>query len=162
MERIERALRTALAGRSAVLMGVGQALRGDDGFGPAAAGLLAGRAAAPVIDAGGAPENFSGAVRRRRPEVLVVLDAADFGGAPGELRLLGPGELAAGGLSTHAAGLRLLFDYLRAECGTEALVLAAQAGSLDLGAPMSPAVAAAARRAAELVLAALAEAPAGA
>jgi hydrogenase 3 maturation protease len=162
MERIEQALRTALAGRRAVVMGVGQALRGDDGFGPAAAGLLAGRSAAPVIDAGGAPENFTGAVRRHRPELLLVLDAADFGGAPGELRLLGPEELAGGGPSTHAGSLRTLFDYLRAECGAEALVLAAQAGRLEFGAEMSPAVAASARRAAELVIAALGAGPAGA
>jgi len=152
-ECLPEKLRALMAGRCVVVLGVGNPLRGDDGFGPAVAARLAAGAPAglAVIDAGSAPENFAGALRRERPEVLLALDAADFGGAPGELRLLAPGELSAGGFSTHAASLTMLFDYLGAECGTESRVLAVQAASVTLNEGLSAPVAAAAARAAELL-----------
>jgi len=156
--QLEDSLRSALAGRRVAVLAVGNPLRADDGFGPAAAARLAGLPlppAATVIDAGGAPENFTGLVRRHRPEVVLVLDAADFGGRPGELRTLDPGELSGGSPSTHAAGLGLLFEYLRGECGAEGLVLAVQAGSAEFGRPMSPEVAEAVERAALLLAAVL-------
>lgn len=134
-----------------MILGVGHELRGDDGFGPLVARRLAGRVDCPVLDAGSAPENFTGAVARERPELLLVLDAADFGAAPGELRLLAAGELGGGGFSTHAAGLSAFFEYLRAGCGAVPLVLAVQAARLDLGAALSPPAAAAVERAAALL-----------
>jgi hydrogenase 3 maturation protease len=159
---IESALRAELTGRRVVVLGVGNAMRGDDGFGPAVAARLAGAVVAPVLDGGSAPENLAGVLRRAAPEVLLVLDAADFGGAPGELRLLAANELAAGGPSTHAASLAMLFDYLRAGCGTESRVLAVQAGSLTLGDGLSAPVSAAAERAAAMLRETLAAAPKGA
>ena len=158
-ERLRSALRSALAGLSVLVMAVGNPMRADDGFGSEVAARLSGKTAATIIDAQTAPENFTGVVRRERPEVVLVLDAADFGGGVGELRLLRPGELSGGSPSTHAAGLGLLFEYLRAECGAESLVLAVQAGSLELGAPMTPAVAEAVGRAAEALIAVLASGP---
>ena len=175
-EGLPEKLRAFLAGRRVAVLGVGNALRGDDGFGPAVVERLVASCQLPVassqapdpssepraprpqpppspvvLDAGSAPENFAGRLRRERPEALLVLDAADFGWAPGELRLLSPGELAGGGLSTHAGSLAMLFDYLRAECGTDSAVLAAQAGSLKLGQGLSAPVEAAVGRAAALL-----------
>ena len=148
---IESALRAELTGRRVVVLGVGNAMRGDDGFGPAVAARLAGAVAAPVLDGGSAPENLAGVLRRAAPEVLLVLDAADFGGAPGELRLLAANELAAGGPSTHAASLAMLFDYLRAGCGAAGRVLAVQAGSVAMNEGLSAPVAQAAARAVDLL-----------
>lgn len=128
---------------------VGNPLRGDDGLGGAVAARLKGRTGAAVLDAGAAPENFTGALRRLRPEVLLVVDAADFGGRPGQARLLSPAELDAGGVSSHAAGLGLLAGYLAAECGAETIVLAVQAGRVGTGTEMSPEAADAARSVAE-------------
>ena len=140
-------------------MGVGHELRGDDAFGPMVARQLAANSppTALVLDTGSAPENFTGVVRRHKPEVLLVLDAADFGGRVGELRLLKAEAVSTGGFFTHAASLRLLFDYLRAECGTEGVVLAVQAGTVEFSGPMSTPVAEAAGRAAALLTRALAE-----
>ncbi|MHC4915188.1 MAG: hydrogenase maturation protease [Planctomycetota bacterium] len=157
MAELIEEIRAALEGRRAVLLGVGTRMRADDGFGPMVIDLLGGRAACALMDCGSAPENFAGKVKGLQPQVVLVLDAAHFGGDPGELRLVAGGAAGGGGLSTHAAGLNMLFDYLRRECGAEGWLLACQPAGVELGGEMSPAVRAAAARAADLLAEALAD-----
>ena len=129
----------ALLARRWLLLGIGNDMRGDDAFGP----LLARRliaAGLPAIDAGMAPENVTGPVRRIAPDVLILADASDFGAPPGTLRLLGPEELLEGGTSTHDPSLRMLIAFLTAERPLEVHVLVVQAATRDLGALPSKAV----------------------
>ena len=134
-----------------MVLGVGNPMRGDDGFGPALAARLSGRLACPVLDCGSAPENFTGKVRALSPETVLVVDAAEMGAPAGEAHLVAPGQVGASGLSTHAAGLAMLFDYLEAQCGTSGWLLAVQPGEVKLGAGLSPPVAASAERLAGLL-----------
>lgn len=109
-----------------VIIGVGQALRGDDGVGSALARQLAGRLAADallILDAGHAPENFLGPVVRFQPDAVLFLDAARGGGAPGDIVWLRPAEADGRGGSTHALSLEMLADYLTAETGAVIRVL---------------------------------------
>jgi hydrogenase 3 maturation protease len=145
-ERPLDALGTALRGRACVL-GVGNRERGDDAFGPIVVERLQGRTGALCLDAGVAPENFLEEAARAKPETVLIVDAADFGGAPGELRLLDPAALT-GGLSTHAASLELVAQYLAARTGATVRVAAVQGVSQRAGEPLSPPVA---RAAEELV-----------
>ena len=136
-------IRAAFSGRRLVILGVGNAMRGDDGFGPLLAARLAGRLACPVLDCGSVPENFTGKVRALSPEAVLVLDAAELGAPPGELRLV-PGAEAGGlGVSTHAAGLEVFFRYVKEECGADGWLLAVQAGRVGLGEDVSAEVTAA-------------------
>ena len=122
-----------------LLVGIGNDMRGDDAFGPLLArALLA--AGLPAIDAGMAPENVTGPIRRAEPDVLILADATDLGAPVGTLRLLGPEDLLEGGTSTHDPSLRLLLDFLTAERPLEVHVLVAQAGSRALGASPNAAV----------------------
>lgn len=141
----------ALSGRRVVILGVGNSLRGDDGFGPLVAARLAGRLSCPVLDCGSVPENFTGKVLALWPDVVVVLDAAELGASPGELRLVPGADAAGSGFSTHAAGLDAFFGYLKDRCGAQGWLLAAQAGSVALGEEVGPQVAAAAERAAGML-----------
>lgn len=109
-----------------VLLGVGNRLRGDDGFGPAVVARLRGRTRVPLYDGGVAPENYVERVARHAPESVLLIDAADLGAPPGTLRLCRPAELAAGGISTHTGGLALLAQYWETACGARCAVLAAQ------------------------------------
>jgi len=126
-----------LLARDWLLLGVGNELRGDDAFGPLLARSLR-REGLPALEAGTAPENLTGAVRARAPSVVVLADAADFGGAPGELRLLEPGSPEAASTSTHDPGLGLLAEYLRAETGCRVVLLACQPGCTAFGEPPGP------------------------
>ncbi|MFO7951174.1 MAG: hydrogenase maturation protease [Candidatus Fermentibacteraceae bacterium] len=116
---------------------MGNALRGDDGFGPALAGRLAGRTRAVCIDAGTTPENQTAPVLRARPDAVIVADAADFGGEPGDLSLIEAGRISeCGGAITHSMSLKLLADYLTGETGARIALLAVQPADTRFGRPL--------------------------
>lgn len=138
------------------IIGVGQSLRGDDGVGSALARQLAGQLADDallIIDAGHAPENCLGPVVRFRPDVILFLDAARGGSAPGDILWLLPAEADGRGGSTHALSLEMLADYLTAETGAVVRVLGIEPSGLAFGEALSPAVVAAAAEAAATLVA---------
>jgi hydrogenase 3 maturation protease len=156
VSRLKEEIAAALGGHRAAVLGVGSRLRADDGFGPLVVDLLQGMADCDLLDCGNAPENFAGKIRDMAPGVVLVADAADFGGEAGELRLVEGESSGASGLSTHAAGLNMLFGYLEAECGAKGWLLACQPEGVELGGEMSEAVRGAAGRAAGLLTGVLA------
>jgi hydrogenase 3 maturation protease len=94
-----------------LLLGIGNTLRRDDGIGC----LVARQFTHPgwkAIDCGTAPENFTAVVRRERPDILVLVDAADMGLAPGELRRIPPDRIQDVGIGTHQLPLSHLIAYL--------------------------------------------------
>lgn len=138
------ALRGAVRGR-VVVLGVGNDLRADDGAGSLVARRLRERFPNVVFDGGQAPENQSGPLRRARPDAIVVVDAADFGGAPGEVRVVCAREGEAGGLAlgTHALPIGTFLAALAEATGATVHLVAIQASTTQLGVEMTPAVAAA-------------------
>ncbi len=99
-----------------MLLGIGNTLRSDDGIGC----LVARRFTHPgwqTFDCGTAPENFTAVVRREHPEMLVLIDAADMGLAPGELRRIPPEKIQDVGIGTHQLPLSHLIAYLAPDAG---------------------------------------------
>lgn len=94
-----------------------------------------------VFDGGSAPENLVGPVRKARPDSVLLVDAADFGGEPGEIRVASAGGAAAGLPGTHAVSLGTFARALAEEVGAAVHLIAIQAGATRFGDPMSPAVA---------------------
>ncbi len=135
-------LRRRVEGKKAVLLGVGNLLRGDDAIGPALAGRLQGKVAATVIDAGDVPENYLGVVTAAQPEVVVIVDAAELGATPGDAAIIEVSDLGGSVLSTHNASLSLFLQVLRSEIQPDVVVLGVQPSSTGYGASMSPSVAA--------------------
>ncbi len=136
------------------VVGVGNALNGDDAAGGLAVRLLRRRLGLRLpensssdqtvrwllIDAGLAPENFTGVLRRFQPDCTLFIDAAWLGAKPGAIAGLDP-ELAGGfGASTHLQPLATLTGYLRAEAGGEVALLGIQPAHLEQGKPVSPPV----------------------
>ena len=121
------------------LVGVGNEMRGDDGFGVLAARELEGVLGIPVYVAGPVPENYLGKIARTGARSLLVLDAVDFGGAAGELRLLAPGELTYSHFSSHLPPLQLMELFL-SEGGVSMQVLAVQPATVAFMAPLTEAV----------------------
>lgn len=133
-----RALAAAVRGRVCVLA-LGNRDRGDDGAGPALVDLVRDRVDAPCFDGGIAPENLLEAVAREDPDVVLLVDAAAFGGRPGEVRVTDPARHR-GRPSTHAPSLALAAAYLRERCGAVVRLLAIQPASAAPGPHLSPAV----------------------
>lgn len=100
-----------------LLLGIGNTLRRDDGVGPYIASLLRGNEGWHAIDCGISPENFTSIVRKERPELLVIVDAALMGLAPGEFRIVPPERIDGVAVSTHRLPLRLLLSYLSPHAG---------------------------------------------
>ena len=141
----ESILKDMLAG-TVVIACVGNEIRGDDGVGPYVSRLIKEVGRVHVVDCGETPENYLGVITRFKPEKVVVIDAAEFGGKPGEIRLVKKSEIAGGGPSTHDAILTLFTDFIEHETGAETFFLAIQPAGTKVGAGLSPHVEAAGRR----------------
>ena len=157
-ERDEDRLADLVTLDGALVVGVGQPLRGDDAVGPLVAERLAARFPSRVIDAGPVPESFLGPLAAEPGRPVVFIDAALTGEAPGAWVLAGPDSLARSVPDTHRASLRLLAELL-SQLGVPTWVLGIAPMTLVTGAPLSPPVARTADDLVAILTAALAEAP---
>jgi hydrogenase maturation protease len=90
-----------------------------------------------VVDAGTAPENATGLLRRFGPEVVVLVDAAEMGDPPGAVRWL-EGERALGcSASTHTLPLGLLVRFLAESLGCRVRLLGIQPARIATGSRLS-------------------------
>jgi hydrogenase maturation protease len=80
------------------------------------------------------------------PEKVLIIDAAYFGGDPGEIRIVKKSEIGGGGASTHDAILTLFADYIEAQTGAETFFVAIQPKTSEVGSEISPEVKEAALR----------------
>ena len=137
-----------LFGAVNLLLGVGNELHGDDGIGP----WIARRFRAPgwrTMDCFTVPENYTSMVKRLQPTDIVIVDAADMGLAPGEMRVIPPGHLGTVAFSTHMLPLSLLVEYL--EEATDATVTVIGIQPRQFREEMSPEVIRAGRRLMEML-----------
>jgi len=124
-----------------LLLTVGQVLRHDDGVGPYIASQLGNRKFLRVIDAGASPERVRVKDVYPGPVAwLVIIDAADFDGKPGEIRLIPPGKIPESFPSTHTISWKLLVSLLSQACGLAPRFIGIQPGRLDVGEGFSPQV----------------------
>ena len=126
-----------LLGKKVLVLGVGNRLRGDDGLGPVLIDRLAGRLSASLLDAGDVPEDYLGPIEDSGAEVLLVLDAVDFGGRPGDVALLDASQLSQAGFSTHAGSLNLLPQAIPVHKRPSMMILAVQPSATGLGSGLS-------------------------
>lgn len=103
-----------------LVLGIGNRLRGDDAIGSIVAEQLARRGRIPAIDCGEVPDNHVGRIWELAPADVVIVDACDFGGRPGEVRVFAEAELeriAGAPLSTHQIPLPMLIGLIRMKEG---------------------------------------------
>ena len=121
-------------------MGIGNTLRGDDGFGPALIERLKGKIKATCLDAGNAPENFTGKIVREKPDTILIVDALHLGLSPGEYGILKKDEILNCGLTTHDISPKMFIEYLENETSADIYILGVQPKSLSFGEEMSDSV----------------------
>jgi len=128
------------------VLGVGNVGKGDDAAGVRAAEELD-RVAGPgaharleVFIAHDVPENFTGAVRRSRASVALIIDAAAAGHRPGTVFLVDPAAIPAEDVSTHRTPLSALSSYLEQTAGCRVVILGIEPKGFAAGAPLSPPV----------------------
>jgi hypothetical protein len=173
-EELSSLLSCVARGRATIL-GLGNPLRGDDSAGHTIARLLR-RAGLPAFPCGSAPENYLSLITHFHPNVVLLIDAADFHAPPGTIRLFTilpagrvaglpalpdspasdhPSAVSSGlncgfalpqSVSSHSPGLGPLTEYLRLSGVEHISLLAIQTESTPMGARPSPAVRDAIRR----------------
>ncbi len=145
---------------STVVLGCGNILFGDDGFGCAVVEYFNAHYRIPddicLLDAGTGVRKllFTLTLSPVRPERLLILDAFDAGRDPGEFFEINPAQIPAIKLddfSMHQIPTSNLLRELQECCGVEVRVLACQTGALpeEIAPGLSPAVGAAVPRAAD-------------
>lgn len=135
------------------ILGIGNELNGDDAAGVRVVRELAARLPATpgvlLIDGGTAPENYTGPLRRFRPDLVLEVDAAEQGEAPGTTTWVDWREADGLSASTHTLPPSVLAQYLVSELGCQVALLGIQPASLELGQPLSPDVERAVRQLAD-------------
>ncbi len=128
----------------AAIMGVGHELRGDDAAGVIAARLLqTGMGTRPnllIIEAGHAPENQTGAIRRFAPTLVVLIDSAQMGQPPGAICWLDWRETSGISGSSHTLPLHMIAAYLQLELGCDVVLIGIQPAQTAFDQPLSTAV----------------------
>lgn len=132
-----------LKGRRFGVVGVGNILKEDDGAGPALIAELAELGfTLPMVDASEVPENYGGWPERAGIKSVVFVDAVDFGGKPGEFRIIPLEKLLVSASSTHRLSLHYAIEYLKLEWKGDAFLIGVQPKGLRLGEEPGPEVAA--------------------
>jgi hydrogenase 3 maturation protease len=122
-----------------IIMGIGNTLRSDDGIGSILANRIEGKVPYIVYDAGSSPENYLGKLIKDKPDVIVLVDAVDFGAKPGEFTMLeGENIETVNFFSTHDASISLSINYLKKNLDVDIIILAIQPKDLSFGDKLSP------------------------
>lgn len=121
-----------------ILLGVGNPLRRDDGIGKYVASHFC-RQGWISLDCGTVPENFTGIVRKEKPGLLVIVDAADMGIVPGEFRVIPKERIRDVSFGTHQLPLDVIVDYL-AGSAKRIVIVGIQPQIVETGEGLSPAV----------------------
>lgn len=146
-----------------VVLGVGNSLLGDDGFGPATAQFILRNMEVPadvlVLDVGTAvmPVLFDIILSDVGPKRLIILDTIDLGKRPGELVEVSVEQLPqtrGSVFSFHTFSARRVLQELKDRKGVEVTILACQAESIpsEIQEGLSESVEDAVGRAAQIVL----------
>jgi len=153
-EELRRIIEASLAGEGdLILIGVGNPLRGDDGVGVEIARILMQylrNERVKVLIVEDRVDLIPRIIEDVNSRIILIFDAADFGGRPGEVRIMSPDEASGKTISTHDMPLSLMLRV--AEKDAPAYVLGIQVETLEFGRGISPAVKAAADEVASLLL----------
>lgn len=145
LSNIRARLEELISGRKIVLMAVGNALRGDDAFGVWLGERIEHRITQRVFVTHDLPEDYAVKAADLRPDIVVVLDAINFGGEPGDLHLVAARDVPPTPGVTHRPSLEMMARFIELDAGAETWVLGVQPrmDSVGVGSEMSAPVAAA-------------------
>ncbi len=126
-----------------VFVGLGNKARGDD-----AAGLLFLRQlkkrmefrTSNFIAAHTNPENYLECMLEFHPKLVVFIDAATVGKAPGDMHWIAPEDLDTARISTHAFNITMVEQYLKAHQTMEVKYFGIKPKTTTMGQPVSDVV----------------------
>ncbi len=152
MSGIREKLVERLGGKRFGVVGVGNVIRGDDGAGSVLIGLLEGKIDLPIVDCAEVPENYGGWVERRNLEAVLYVDAVEFEGEPGEVRIIPLENLMMSASSTHSLSLHYMIKFLKEEWKGDPILVGIKPKSMELDDGLSDEVRAGVEMLAEAII----------
>ncbi len=143
-----------------MVLGIGNRLGGDDAAGTHVVDMLNRRQQTAMghstseliaIDTGTAPESYTSVIRRQRPDLLILIDAADMGLPPGALRTIASDKINILSFSTHHIPIPIFVSYVQEFCG-KVLVIGVQPEQTETGKGISKAVRKSVKKLTETIL----------
>ena len=140
-------------GRRIVIVGIGSPMRRDDFVGLRVLELLSGTTPENVLllPTETVPESYTGSIRSFEPTHVVLLDAANFGGAPGEARIIPPKSIANTSVSTHSLPLHVFIGYVKQTICDKVVLVGIQGANIEMGEGLTPSVEKGARELAKML-----------
>ena len=116
-----------------MLMTLGNSLRGDDGVGPFIGENINCKAEDfKIINAYTTPENMVFPIVDFKPDKIIVVDAANFGGLPGEVRKIPPDKISKySAISTHSFPLEVIFGIILEDTKASLNIIGVQPKKMD-------------------------------
>ncbi|MCX6648455.1 MAG: hydrogenase 3 maturation endopeptidase HyCI [Candidatus Bathyarchaeota archaeon] len=129
-------------GRRVVLVGIGSPMRHDDIVGLKVLEYLEGKTPRSVLllPTETVPESYTGAIRDFQPTHVLLIDAANFNGAPGGARIIPPNLIANASVSTHSLPLHVLIGYIKKTICENVVLVGIQGVNIDMGEGLTPEV----------------------
>ena len=125
-----------LRGSKTSLIGIGNTLKGDDGFGPLLCRKLMGRVCVELIDAGTVPENYIQPIIQKKPQSLIIVDAVDFATSAGTIKIFRPEQIGSAAFSTHTLSPHLFIDMIRKSIEVDVYFIGVQPAQVGFGLPV--------------------------
>ena len=105
--------------QTTLIMCIGNRDGGDDSLGPYIADKMNKEQTNDIIiDCGTTPENYTALVKQKKPDTLILIDAAEMNQPPGTTRIIPKEKIGTMHISTHGIPLSLLMTYLEKEVPT--------------------------------------------
>jgi len=137
-KEVRRILNPGKEGNTLIIT-VGNTLRQDDGVGPYIAGCLTGRLPPEIIllNAGDRPENALETAIMYLPVKTIIIDAALFGAAPGNVKRIQEDEIPTVTLSTHVFPIPVVSKLIAEDTGSDVFFVGIQARDVAFGEGLS-------------------------
>jgi len=94
-----------------------------------------------VLDVGSAPENFTSGLRHFRPDLILMVDAAQMDQPAGSVCWLDWQNVANGLPATHTFSLGFIADFFHQELGCQVALIGIQPTQNEFAKPLSPLIA---------------------
>jgi len=120
-----------------VMLGIGNQLRGDDGFGPHLIESMRGHVGARLLNCGTALENYYNPIVKENPDVIILLDAVDFDGPYGEVAIFRKDDILKVGFSTHNISPKVFMELLENSISAPILMICVKPRTTGFGDELS-------------------------
>lgn len=137
-----------------VIIGVGNLLRGDDGVGMKILEYLEDMDLPDVmlLNTETVPEAFTGKVSEYEPTHVLLVDAANFRGEPGDAKLISSAQIGGTAVSTHSLPLTIFITYIEKTLDVKVKLLGIQPKRIEFYTEMTPELEEASKKISEILI----------